>query len=258
MEDVKHFKVTPHKYDNHMDQLYQCSHGFIFETMVFWTKPFRQKWIAQALKRINLYSQRKGINPKDVSILMFGDGAGNDSLYLVNHGFTVHYFDIPGSKTYDFATKRFNHYNVLDKKIYLLNEYSSLFNNQYDVIVCFEVLEHLPDPKSLIRDIGKLLMNDGITLITEAFKHIDEHLPTHLDVNLKYTGLTPFLFQNEELSLTWYSINPLFKPIEFSKYDPKRKISITELLKDRNIVKALISGRKRYLLQKYRKIRGLL
>jgi SAM-dependent methyltransferase len=250
MEDVKYFNVTPHKYDDYMDQLYQDSYGFIFETMVFWVTPLRQKWIAQALERINLYSQKNRINRADVRILMLGDGAGNDSLYLVNHGFTVHYFDIPGSKTYDFATKRFNYYNVAGEHILLLSDYESLFNNHYDSIVCFEVLEHLPDPKSLVRDIGKLLKINGIALITEAFKALDENLPTHLDANLNYAGLTPLLFSKERLSLAWYSKNPLFKPFEFVKTEVNHKFYIINFLKDWNLMRNFIAGRKRCWLQK--------
>jgi hypothetical protein len=110
-------------------------------------------------------------------------------------------------------------------------------------------LEHLPDPKSFIKDIGKLLKKDGVTLVTEAFKAVDENLPMHLNVNLKYAGLTYFLFSQEKLSLTWYSTNPLFKPLEFSKNDLPKKYWIMDFLKDLNLVRAFLSGRKRYWLQ---------
>lgn len=36
IQEAKHFGVTPHQYDDKMEQLYKEGYGLIIETMVFW------------------------------------------------------------------------------------------------------------------------------------------------------------------------------------------------------------------------------
>ena len=62
------------------------------------------------------------------------------------------------------------------------------------IVVCFEVLEHLPEPEQAIRDIATMVKPAGIALITEDFGDIAEHLPTHLKSTSSLAGTTPFLF----------------------------------------------------------------
>lgn len=44
-QDAARFRVVPHRYDDSMLRLYQEGSGFIFETMVFWARLDRQRWI---------------------------------------------------------------------------------------------------------------------------------------------------------------------------------------------------------------------
>ena len=217
LQDVSRFGVTPHLSDENMDQLYEQGNGFIFETLVYWAKPERYHWTEQAFERIRLYASQRDLPENNVSILIFGDGTGNDSLYLASQGYQVDYFDVPGSKTYEFAMKRFDRYGFLGKSIRPLPNYHACLNREYDVVISFEVLEHIPQPVATIQDIASVLKIQGIALITEDFGDIIDRLPTHLKANSRYLGQTPFLFLKNKMLLSWYSQQTIFKPMEFVK-----------------------------------------
>lgn len=250
IQEAKHFGVTPHEYDDKMEQLYKEGYGLIIETMVFWASHERQLWIQQAIERIRLYAQKNARALDDLTILMLGDGTGNDSLELVKNNFKINYFDIPGSKTYEFATKQFAHYDLIGDRVNLISDYNSCLTSEYDVVLSFEVLEHLTDPIAAIRDINLMLKPDGIAIITEAFSAVYDNFPTHFKSNLKFVNQTPFIFLQNKMLLTWYSQKSFFqfKPMEFVK---KEKISLPDfisLLKDAKIRQPYINAKMRKLL----------
>jgi SAM-dependent methyltransferase len=210
--EVPQFGVTPHRYDAAMERLYTDGVGFIYSGMVYWTHPQRQRWTQHALQRLRHHGELR-----HQRVLMLGDGTGNDSLYLAHHGVSVDYFDVPGSRTYQFAVARFRHYGVADSAVRLLTDYRQIPIETYDALLCFEVLEHLPDPPAAIADQARFLKSGGIALVTEAFGEVTPALPTHLATNLRYAGKTAPLYAAAGLGLTWYATDPLFKPCEFQK-----------------------------------------
>ncbi len=252
-EDVRRIGVTPHVFDDKMQTLYETTDAFIFECLVFWAKSSRQMWIKQALARIALYAAAHNMQPNELKILIFGDGAGSDSLYLTANDLRVDYFDVPGSKTFDFAARRFDYYGVTaSKTINLITEYAALQKNYYDVVISFEVLEHLPDPLVAVRDVASFLKPDGIALITEAFEHIYESCPTHLESNRQFSGRTGFIFRANDLALTWYSREPLFKPIEFQKQI--KPIARRQLFADKAIFSHYLNNRLAFFKTRVRHI----
>ena len=163
------------------------------------------------------------------------------------NGFQVDYFDFPGSKVYDFVTKRFKHYGVLENGINIITNYDACLAGDYDVIVSFEVLEHLPDPLKAIFDIRSMLKIGGIALITEAFADLTDNLPTHLESNRKFKGKTSFMFLKHGMVLSWYA--PFFKPMEFTKQEEGSLKDYFFIWKDRNVIVEYISGRLSVLKQ---------
>jgi SAM-dependent methyltransferase len=251
LRDVERYHVSPHQYDDQMLQLYKDGDGFIFETMVFWAKPFRFQWTMDALNRIQQYAGREGRTLDELRILIFGDGSGNDSLFFASKSLKVDYFDVPGSKTFEFATRRFQHYGCLGRSIEVLSDYSSCFRQPYDAVISFEVLEHLIDPEQTIADIAAMLKRGGIALITEDFEEIIDRLPTHLQKNTKFIGQLPFLFLKNNMCLTWYKREPIFKPFEFTKVDLVSRMDRLHLLRDPMVRGSAVS---KYIKRIFRKI----
>lgn len=226
-KEAKKWFVHPHIYDENMEKFYVESDAFIFELMVESCREGKQIVVERIKERIENYIKMKC--SEKINILLFGDGVGSDTISLYQtfqDKAEIFYYDIPGSKTYEFAVKRFK---KRDMKINFLTDYYNIHNKFFDVVICLEVLEHLPDPLALIKKFNEVLKDGGICLITESFEAVLPEFPTHLKKNLKYAYQTPFLFLKNNLYLTYYPRSfPYKRPMEFKKI---KNISIKERLR---------------------------
>lgn len=242
LRDVEFFHVRPYVFDDRMLELYRQGDGFIFETMVFWSRPYRQKWTAHAIDRIRMYADRKQVPLSSLRVLMMGDGCGSDSLALAEHGIPVDYFDIPGSKTFEFAVRRFRKHGVLDNGVSIVTRHEDCLKQIYDATLSFEVLEHLPDPQAAVQDMFRCLKQNGIALLTEAFGGVAPAFPTHLKSNLRFCGKLPLMCHRSGLLLTWASTDPAQKPLEFVKVAASDLPNKAELLRSQAVRTLLLSG----------------
>jgi len=210
------FGVTPHVYNTKMENFYRSTDAFIFEIMVESCRKGKRKVMDRVRTRMKKYIEDR--RASRINTLMFGDGIGLDTIFLhenFDDRVKLYYFDVPGSKTFDFACKLFKKYNI---PVDILTDIKYIPQNFFDVVICFEVLEHLPEPLELISGISAYLKNNGIALITESFGAVIKNFPTHLKSNLKYENRTPFLFLKNSMILSWYPINDLpGRPMEFVK-----------------------------------------
>jgi len=212
--DVEAFGVTPHVYDLAMERLYRDGEGFVFETLCYWNTTNRQSWTLRGLERLNRYCNSRGIQPKDLRLLMLGDGSGSDTLFLAEHGYRPHYFDVPGSRTSSFARFRFRRTGRADK-VTTIERYEQLLGQSYDAVWSFDVLEHLPSLEAAIDDLGKMLAMNGVVMMTESCRYVRPDLPTHLSINRKYHGLIPALMRRAGLYIHWYAEGTDFRPVEY-------------------------------------------
>ncbi len=199
-----------------MERFYVDSDAFIFETMVESCRIGKMVVMERIKERIQKYIEKNACGT--INILMYGDGVGSDTIFLsqvFKSNTNFFYFDVPGSKTYEFAMKRFKKRNI---KVEVLNNVEKIPLNFFDIVVCLEVLEHLPEPLFAIKKISDVLKENGICLLTESFDAVSPNFPTHLKKNLKYAYKTPFLFLKNNLYLTcFYKEEPQKRPMEFKK-----------------------------------------
>ena len=93
--------------------------------------------------------------------------------------------------------------------------------NQYDVVICLDVLEHVPDPPEFVKTITSYIKLNGHLIVHAPFYQIRPSTPTHLKSNRKYSG-SMRLYEQQGLKLVdgesaWVPI--IFKKITGPKTD---------------------------------------
>ena len=93
------------------------------------------------------------------------------------------------SKTLDFAQKRFQKHNV-PHKVWKVDVEESPPDAKYDVILCFDVLEHLPKKefKETVEKLIKLKHKDTKILHTTNFSQFETY-PMHFGLDEEKTEL---------------------------------------------------------------------
>ena len=116
---------------------------------------------------------------RGTEILDFGSGAGQVSYMLAKEKYIVSACDY-NKKSLDFITHRFTKQRQKIKVIPM--PIPKDFKNKYDIIMCFDVLEHIPDDKfdETIALIKSLLKPGGKVMATVSFGAKDMH-PGHFD-----------------------------------------------------------------------------
>jgi 2-polyprenyl-3-methyl-5-hydroxy-6-metoxy-1,4-benzoquinol methylase len=118
-------------------------------------------------------------------VLEFGAGIGTDGLFLATQGYTVTLVDVDGP-AFRFARHRFERRGLSARFV----ESRSMLpkpDAEYDVVVCFDVFEHLPDPLEAARRLVSALRPGGVLLETGSF--VDEGLhPCHIHDGIRRFG----------------------------------------------------------------------
>lgn len=237
-QEALNFEIDFHIYNEKMENFYKNAYGFIIETSVESLREGKRN-VLKTIKRRIYHFMNENEHKHRINILMMGDGVGEDTKFLYEHFMEManfFYFDVPGSKTYDFAQMNFKKHEV---DLELIHKYEDIPQDFFDVIVCLEVLEHLPDPERSLEGFKNFLKYNGVVLVTESFGNVTSNFPTHLKSNKQYDGKTPFMFFKHGLLLQYYSKDwpLLFRPMEFIK---KKNINFKdkiELYFDFNVLK---------------------
>lgn len=155
-------------------------------------------------------------NLRDLKVLDFGGGIGTLS-FLLSPENKVDYYDLP-SITQDFAkfmnTKMECGVNFIETPLPSGNIVSiennnlhpiNFLNKTYDLVIAFDVLEHLRDPIDTIKKLDKLLKRDGLFYTTGLDFSFSN--PLHIKENADYREeLMNFFYHNYRLM--YYYVTP--------------------------------------------------
>ena len=202
---MKHAGITPHVWSDELIQFYQQTDAFLYE-LIAWNRNANKvtirQWINAALARLPSFS---------LDILTYGDGIGCDSLYFTQAGHRVIYCDL-GELSKQFAHTLFSAAGLPFEPA---SDLSALPAESFDVIVCLDVLEHVPDPSSLIEQLVRCLRPGGLLIASAPFFAIMPEFSTHLKSNVRHSGSLSSLYGPHGLSLV--DGRPFLDPVVLSK-----------------------------------------
>jgi len=172
------YGLEPYTWTEKLTEFYSKTDAFLYE-LVVWNLNKRKRRIR---RRIGKYLY-KNLGQR-LDILTIGDGLGVDSLYLARAGHHVTYIET-SAYAQAFAKMLFADCAV---DINVLDDPNQISLNSYDVVICLDVLEHVPDPPEFVKTITGYLKPNGHFIVHAPFYQIRPNTPTHLKSNRKYSG----------------------------------------------------------------------
>lgn len=130
-----------------------------FQKKVINTKNFTYRIILGVINNhVNSFTNK--------TILDVGCGAGTVSLYLANKGASIVGIDI-SRKAIDSCKKSARILKLKDKTQFICNTIEKIkFRRKFDVIICSEIIEHIPKDKAFLKRIHKLLKKNGLLILS--------------------------------------------------------------------------------------------
>ena len=128
----------------------------------------REEWIRSELLKID----------KNLKILDAGAGESQYKKFCAHLQYTsqdIAIYDGAGNREGIQKGKR--NYSDLDiiSDIYNI----PVENSTFDVVLCTEVIEHLPDPIKVFSELNRVLKKDGILILTAPFNSLTHYAPYH-------------------------------------------------------------------------------
>jgi 2-polyprenyl-3-methyl-5-hydroxy-6-metoxy-1,4-benzoquinol methylase len=129
--------------------------------------------------------------------LDWGCGVGTAALRLAELGYAVTIADVPGM-TLQFARARFERRGIPVDVLEVIEDAPRIPEATWDVVVCFDVLEHVSEPALLAETLVRSLRPNGGAAIVAAFDVDDERWPHHLPSGrARFAGLRWNLFLDQ-------------------------------------------------------------
>ena len=153
-----------------IEAFYRATPYYIFD-LAYWHMQLGQRYF-----RKEVLKNCKGC------VLDFGGGIGDLSLEIDRRDLQVTYADLEG-KTFDFALWLFKKHN---RQIKSINLTFDGLNDNYDTIICIDVIEHVVEPAKTLKIFAEHLNERGRLIITGPLNQNDDDHPMHikLDKNL--------------------------------------------------------------------------
>ncbi len=170
--------ITPYRWSGELENFYVETTAFLFESVVWNRSSLKhelRQWITAFLK--SNYD-------RPIKILVFGDGLGFDSAHFAGAGHNTSYFEV-SERAILFASKV---HEACGQQVELLTSIEQVRSKSFDVVVCLDVLEHVPDPAGLVQLLSSILSPDGRLISHAPFWYLAPSVGTHLAANRKFSG----------------------------------------------------------------------
>lgn len=210
-EDIQKFNVIPFAHSKEMDNLYRSGIGLGIELAAYHDDIGKRRMLNFIILSMKEHQSK---SQKPLRVLCLGDGLGLDSITFSASGFNIDYMDYDNSTMSECAKLNIEAAMKMDGNIHIdtINQVTL----KYDCIICLEVIEHVPDPKSFMEFMSNSLNSDGILFLSECFDGIEDRWPTHLYANEQYAGSITEISE-EYFSLIDINLDPMLKPLVFKR-----------------------------------------
>ncbi len=196
--------LEPYVWSEGFIKFYEQTDAFIYE-LIIWNRNSIKRRMRSYIEQYLADHEKKGLN-----ILCISDGLGIDSFYLAQAGHKVTYYEMPGY-SHSFARKLFS---LAKADINTVSGCDQIPCESFDVLICLDVLEHIPDVPAFLRQFTGYLRSGGLFFVHAPFYMIHPAHPTHLKLNRKYSGNLRLYSQN---GLRLISGQFFWNPLVFAK-----------------------------------------
>lgn len=162
---------------------------------------FRDHWLEQILQN----------TPKGLKILDAGAGELANKKYCTHLEYVSQDFCQYDGKG-DNQALQMNSWDT--SKIDIVSDITSMpvKNNEFDIVLCSEVFEHLPDPLAALKELTRVLKPKGTLILTAPFCSLTHFAPYHFS-----SGFNRYFYQYHLNKLN-YEIQQLIENGNFFEY----------------------------------------
>ena len=176
-------KANP-KTAEEMRRFYQETELYIWELSKWHASASYSEYKTRVARAVELFPPTT--HPR---VLDFGAGIATASLEFARAGYQVTVADVPG-KTQSFARHRFNRRGLNCSVVEVTKDIPDL-QQEYDIVLSFDVLEHVPDAERILKALVSALRVGGAALIVASFDDGGDH-PQHLSSNRERFSRVPW------------------------------------------------------------------
>ena len=203
--------LEPYVWSQGLLDFYAETDSFIYEVAIWNRSQLKcamRRWMLDFLYRHRMPRGR---------ILICGDGIGIDSFFFAQAGYDVFFYEV-SHYGQQIARRLYHDYNV---NVQIAETLETFEPESFDTIFSLDVLEHVPSPPEMVRDLSALLRKGGFFIVSAPFYGIHPQWPTHLKCNRKYSGRTAWLSEAGQMKLI--DGCAFANPLAFQKYSSDKQ-----------------------------------
>lgn len=194
------WKTADPKTPEEIVAFYQSTDLYIWELMQWHASTARQQY----WRAISYVAEHHPPGQGWRRVYDFGCGVGTDGLFFATRGYDVTLVDVE-SPPFRFARHRFERRGVRGRFVESKGPLPDP-DGEYDVVICFDVFEHMPDPLGAAARLAGALRKHGLLVQQGGFSDEGYH-PCHLHHGITlYGGLR---WQIHLLKLGFQNVNGL-------------------------------------------------